>query len=133
MSTKCQFSIIEVGTCPLHIVNNAFGKAVKALNASIVDLDKMAIDFYFFSSIRLQGEQYIACHEITGVTAKMMEKHFQTRWLSLEKVLVKLMEQWKNLSEYFLRKVPTLPRFTSSKGRRFLYCKIYSYQRLAAK
>ena len=56
MSIKCQFSIIEVGTCPLHIVNNAFGKAVKALNASIVDLDKMAIGFYFFSSNWLQGE-----------------------------------------------------------------------------
>jgi hypothetical protein len=43
-----EFLIIEVGTCPLHIVNNAFGKAVKALKGSIVDLDEMAIDFHFF-------------------------------------------------------------------------------------
>ena len=46
----------------------------------------------------------------------MMEKHGLTQWLSLEKVLVKLMEQWENLSEYFLRKSPALPGFTGSKG-----------------
>ena len=45
---KEELSITEVGTCPLHNVNNAFGKALKALKESIVDLDKMAIDFHFF-------------------------------------------------------------------------------------
>ena len=44
---KGEFSIIKVGICPLHIVNNALGKAVKALKESIVDLDQMAIDFHF--------------------------------------------------------------------------------------
>ena len=39
-----------------------------------------------------------------------------TQWLSLEKVLVKLTEQWENLSEYFLRIVSTVPTFTGSKG-----------------
>ena len=53
---KEEFSIIEVGNYPLHIVNNAFGKGVEALMESIVDLDEMAIDFHFFSSIRLLGE-----------------------------------------------------------------------------
>ena len=45
----------------------------------------------------------------------MMEKHCLTQWLSLEKVLVKLTEQWVNLSEYFLKKVATVPTFTGSK------------------
>ena len=112
---KEEFPIIEVGTCPLHIVNNGFGKAVEALKESIVDLDEVAIDFHsFYKYSAARREQYTVCHEITGVTAKMMEKHCSTRWLSLEKVLVKLMEQWENLSEY-LRKVPTLPGFTGSK------------------
>ena len=54
---KEEFSIIEVGTCPSHIVSNVFGKTVKALNENIVDLDEVAIDFhFFFSSIRLLGE-----------------------------------------------------------------------------
>ena len=53
---KKEFSIIEVGTCPLNIVNNAFGKAVKALKENIVDFDEMAIDFHFFKSVQLLGE-----------------------------------------------------------------------------
>ena len=46
----------------------------------------------------------------------MMEKHCSTLWLSLEKITVKLMEHWENLSEYFLRKVSTHSGFTGSKG-----------------
>ena len=48
---KEEFSIIEVGTCPLHIVKNVFGKTVKWLKESIVDLDEMAIDFYLFPQV----------------------------------------------------------------------------------
>ena len=87
------------------------------MKESIVDLDEVAIAFHFFFKYSAaRREQYTACHEITGVTAKMMEKHCLTQWLILEKVLVRLMEQWENLSEYFLRKVSTLPGFTGSKG-----------------
>ena len=61
-----EFSIIEVGTCPLHIVKNAFEKAVKALKESIVDLDEMVINFhfFFFKYFVARREQYTACHEI---------------------------------------------------------------------
>ena len=48
---KEEFSIIEVGICPLHIVKNVFGKTVKWLKESIVDLDEMAIDFYLFPQV----------------------------------------------------------------------------------
>ena len=39
-----EFSVIDVGTCTLHIVKSAFGKGVKSLRESVVDLDEMAID-----------------------------------------------------------------------------------------
>ena len=48
---KEEFPIIEVGTCPLHIVNNGFGKAGEALKENIVDLDEVAIDFHFFLQV----------------------------------------------------------------------------------
>ena len=122
---KEEFSITEVGTCPLHIVSSA-------LEECIVDLGEVAIDFhfFFFKYSAARREQYTTCHEITGETAKMMEKHCSTRWLSLEKVLVKLMEQLENLSEYFLRKVPTFAGFTGSKGisSSARYVRIKAYQ-----
>ena len=73
---KEEFSIIEMGTCPLHIVNHAFGKAVQALKESIVDLNEMAIDFnFFFKYSAAMRERYTGYPEITGVTAKLMRKH----------------------------------------------------------
>lgn len=44
-----EFSIIEVGTCPVHIVNSAFGEAIKLLKESIVDLNE-TVDFHFLST-----------------------------------------------------------------------------------
>ena len=77
----------------------------------------MALDFHlFFKYSAARREQYTKCHEITGVVAKMMEKHCESRWLSLEKVLVKISEQWDNIKQYFIKKIPTLPGFTGKKG-----------------
>ena len=74
-----EFCIIHVGTCPLHNVNSALGKAVKSLKESVVDLYGMTIDFCFsFKYSAGHSEQYTACHEITGVNAKMLEKHCET-------------------------------------------------------
>ena len=70
----------------------------------------------FFKYSAVMRQQYTAYPEITGVTAKLMRKHCSTWWLSMEKVLVKLMEQWENLFEYFVRKDPTLFGFRGSKG-----------------
>ena len=58
----------------------------------------------------------------------MIEKYCETQWLSLQNVLVKIMEQWENLSEYVLKKVPTLAGFNGTKC--FVYFNVCSYQRL---
>ena len=52
----------------------------------------------------------------------MIEKHCETQWLSLQNVLVKIMEQWENLSEY------VLAGFNGTKC--FVYFNVCSYQRL---
>ena len=36
-----------------------------------------------------------------------MLKHVKTRWLSLERVLVRIIEQYKNLKEYFFTTIKT--------------------------
>lgn len=110
-------SIINIGTCPLHVVSIGFGKAVLSIKGSIVDLDEMAIDFYFFfKRSAARREEFKRCEELTGVVSKHLEKHCATRWISLERVLVKLNEQWENLKEYFLNKLPTLPEFKGKNG-----------------
>ena len=38
---------IDIGTCPLHIVNNSFAKGINSLE-SVIDLDRFPIDLHFF-------------------------------------------------------------------------------------
>lgn len=44
-----ELSVIDIGTCPLYIVNSAFEKANKSLKESAVNLDETTIGFYFIS------------------------------------------------------------------------------------
>ena len=116
LSESYQSTFIDIGTCALHIANNAFGKLVTILN-SIVELDQMAIDFHFFFKYSAgRREDFAQVSEITGVISQHLEKHCTSRWISLDKVLVKLIEQFDNLKEYFLTTVKSLPGFKGKTG-----------------
>ena len=101
---------IYLGTWSLHTVNNAFGKLVKTLS-EIVDLDQMAIDFHFF--FKYSAEKV---SEITGVLTQHLNKHCTSKWISLDRALVKLIEQFNNLKEYFLTSLPKLLGFNGKTG-----------------
>ena len=44
--------------------------------------------------------------KLLGSMQKIQQKHCSTRWLSLKFVAVWLLEQWENLTEYFLKFLP---------------------------
>ena len=74
-------------------MNNGFGKFVKEID-DIVELDQMAIYFHFFFKYSAgRREDFAKVSEIMGI----LEKHCTSRWISLDKVLVKLLEQFDNL------------------------------------
>lgn len=61
-----EFSIIEVGTCPVHIVNSAFGEAIKLLKESIVDLNE-TVDFHFISTpLATENSPLLAINSLSG-------------------------------------------------------------------
>ena len=49
--------------------------------------------------------------ELTDVTTHYVIKHCQTCWLSLGKVLVRIIEQYQDLKEYIRKTLPMLPGF----------------------
>ena len=69
---------LDVGTCSIHIANNTFLEGIKCLKDN-VNVDQFAIDLHFF----------------------FKSKHCQTCLLSLDKVLVRIIKQYKNLKEHF--------------------------------
>ena len=101
--------LLTVGSCPIHIANNAFNKMLSTLSP-FINLDQLASDLHgFFSKSAARRIEYSQSESITEISSKFMIRHVKTRWLSLEKVLVRVIEQWPNLKEYFLNTIKADP------------------------
>ena len=48
--------VLNIGSCCLHKVHNAFGNALKQLDC---DFDQFSIDIYTFSNYLVQGDRII--------------------------------------------------------------------------
>ena len=118
--------ILDIGTCSLHIVNNAFLEGLKELKNEI-NLDEFAIDLHFFMKYSaVRREDFVNIVSVMEITAHFLLRHCTTRWLSLDKVLVQIIEQYENLKEYFLKTLPKLPGFHGKNGVEQTEC----YQRI---
>ena len=71
---------------------------------------------FFFKHSAARREDYVSVSSITDITSQFVLQHCQSWWLSLDRVVVRIAEQFENLKEYFLVKLPLLPGFTGKNG-----------------
>lgn len=96
---------LTIGTCTLHKVHNAFRKG---LNACEFDLETFIFDIsFFFKRSACRREDYKTMELVTELESRFVLKHISSRWLSIRKACLRLLEQWTNLEEYFLKFLPT--------------------------
>ena len=70
--------ILDIGTCSLHIVNNAFLEGLKELKNK-VNLDEFAIDLHFFMKYSAtRREDYVNIVSVTEITAQLLLRHRTT-------------------------------------------------------
>ena len=76
----------------------------------LLSLIKWRFDFhFFFKHSACRREDFAKVTEITSTLSSHLEKHCTSRWISLVKILVKLVEQIDNLKLYFLNTLAILP------------------------
>ena len=110
-------SFVDVGTCPLHIGNNSFGKGMAVVRQCGVNIEGFFNDIYFFFKLpAARREDYKKGEEITDITSKYMMKYSSTRWLYIGKIAVRVFEQFENLNEYFLVYLPKQSGFSGKNG-----------------
>lgn len=103
-------SILNIGTCNLHPVHTAFSKGLGKMSFDFDKLTHNNLHFFFkYSSAR--RADYGLCAIVTDVEIQVMLRHVSSRWLSLKKVLVRILDQWKNLKKYFLEDLPKEKNF----------------------
>ena len=109
---EAQTSFLDIGSCPLHIVHNAFRKGVSSLKFNV---DQFALDIHFFFKLLAKHRaDYKSMVEFTDVVSEYALKHSSTRWVTMRKVVVWLIEQYDNLKEYFLTFLPTTSSFKAN-------------------
>ena len=107
-------TLIPVGTCTLHTVATAFSVGLKMLEPDF-ELDQFAIELHsFFKYSAKRIEQYFTTDLITNLEPQRILRHCETRWLSLQKILMRIFEQLQNLKVYFLE---TITKDLSFKGK----------------
>ena len=83
-----KITFLDVGTCPLHTVHNAFRKGVSFLRFNI---DQFTLDIHFFFKLSAgRGADYQKILEVTNIVAEYALKHSTTRWVTLRRVLVRI-------------------------------------------
>jgi len=92
--------LVDVGSCNIHTVHNAFGKAMGVLESWGIDsfLDQL---FKFFHQTASRKEDYSQIQALMEVENHVLLRYVSNRWLSIGPVLERVIEQWKSLVEYF--------------------------------
>ena len=79
------------------------------------NVDQFALDIHFFFKLSAaRRADYKSMVEFTDVVLEYALKHSTTRWVSTRKVVLRLIEQYDNLKEYFLAFLPTTSSFKAS-------------------
>ena len=85
--------------CVCHLANLALLAGVKALP---VDVDDFLVDlFYYFEKSAKRKEDLREFQHLTDTKQLKVLKHCKTRWLSLEKAVHQVIQQWVALYAYF--------------------------------
>lgn len=96
--------LIDIGTCNIHTIHNAFLKGIKELGDDVNDL--IINVFYFFDGWPTRCEDYQKKQVEKGLKIHSFIKHVSSRWLTMEKAAERLIEQWPALKCYFLDFIP---------------------------
>lgn len=93
-----QSKVFSIG-CVCHLASLCLTAGIKALP---LDVDDFFVDlYYFFDKSAKRKEEFRAFQDFVGVKELKILKHCPTRWLSLEKVIKRLLQQWDALHAYF--------------------------------
>ena len=99
-------TLIDAGTCSLH--TNAFGEGLKQLSfEGELNLNEFAINLHsFFKLSAKRIAQYFTVDILTELEPQRMVRYDKTRWVSLQTVLLRIMEQFPNIENYSLNILP---------------------------
>ena len=96
--------MVDIGTCNIHILHNAFRRGMKELGDNASNLIFLIHDF--FDGWPSRWEDFEKIQNDLKLPKHRFIKHVSSRWLSLESAGLRLLEQWPAVTKYFMVFVP---------------------------
>ncbi|CAF4070366.1 unnamed protein product, partial [Rotaria sp. Silwood2] len=103
---KLNIGLIHIGSCPLHLIHNSFKIGIDSTtNWSIEEfLNNLA---FWFSRSPSRREDYLKVAKyISNDIGKFIRRFIITRWLDAGPIMERIIKQWTNLNEYFIKFIP---------------------------
>ncbi|CAF4651079.1 unnamed protein product [Rotaria sp. Silwood1] len=103
---KSNIGLIHIGSCPLHLIHNSFKIGMDGTNWSIEEfLNNLG---FWFSRSPSRREDYLKlAKNLSNDIGKFIRRFIIIRWLDVGPIIERVIEQWTNLKEYFIRFIPT--------------------------
>jgi hypothetical protein len=92
-------TLIDIGTCSLHKVHNAFSKGLDDFGSDSEDLSVKL--FYWFKHSSARREDLKIVQFSLELDEVFMLRHVPSRWLTLQPAVKRILEQWRALHSYF--------------------------------
>ena len=102
--------LIDIGSCTIHTVHNAFGEGIEQYGTEI---DLLCKDLYvLFQHNAARHEDYVGVQLEMEVETQKFQQHTGVRWLSMGLPIKRVLEQWDAIIKFVTelakdqRKVP---------------------------
>lgn len=101
--------LVSIGSCPLHVIHNAFKHGFARNDWHIEEI--LYDVWFFFSRSSARREDYLKVVDTVGSgVGRFMKRFVITRWIEVGPVVERVIEQWSLLSEYFLVYLPQVDK-----------------------
>ncbi len=107
--------LLEIGSCTLHVVHNAFAKGLEEYGKNISEFVLEVYQWFKLSAAR--REDFAALQEKKGVKTVGFLKHVECRWLTLEPAITRIIEQFDLLKQHFLTDLPKTDKSVAGNSR----------------
>lgn len=89
---------VDLGSCVLHTVHNAFGKGLEKYGK---DIDQLCLDLHaIFKHSAARREDYKQLQFDMGVDLHTFQQHTEVRWLSIGPAISRIIEQWDAICQF---------------------------------
>ena len=117
--------LLDLVTCTLHIVHNAFQKGINEYGQ---DSEQLSFDFHAWFRISpcKQEDFRNLSNDLNIDEEALFLRHVDSRWLTLAPALERVLKRWEDAKEYFLQYIPSKKEYKKTLSNNKRYQRIQS-------